>query len=387
MGLTRGGVTVAVAGVVLLGAGLLADYPELVLIALACAAAFLVAALWMLLRPELTATRAGIWPLRVTEGEEAGVTLVVVNNGRRRSPPVSLVEKVGGHPVSIEVPSLAGRSSHRHHYDLPQLRRGVHVLETPEVGHSDPFRLMKIGSTSGTESVVRVHPRAHVVAAPPTGGPQDAEGPTSSGSPQGGVAFHSLRDYVPGDDWRLIHWRSTARTGKAVVRHHVIPDEPRQLVVLDTRRASYPSESFEDAVRVAASLVRAASRAAFPLDLRTTADVRTGDHRPAEWWSTDELPALDLLSTVEPDDGAGLRGLPGLVADVASSIEGVALTVVTGSPHAEELACLPAVRSRFLMISLVRIGERAGAEPPGAVTVDARTSTEFAALWNELVTR
>jgi uncharacterized protein (DUF58 family) len=387
MGLTRGGVTTAVACVVLLGAGLLADYPELVLLALACLAAFLVALIWMLLKPRLTATRAGAWPLRVTEGQEAVVTLVVVNNGRGRSPPVSLVEQVGEHPVPIEVPSIAGRSSHRHHYDLPRLRRGVHVLKKPEVGHSDPFRLLKRGSTSGAESTVCVHPRTHVVAAPPTGGPQDAEGPTSSGSPQGGVAFHSLRDYVPGDDWRLIHWRSTARTGKAVVRHHVIPDEPRQLIVLDTRSASYPAESFEDAVRVAASLVRAACRADFPFDLRTTADVPVVDRRPAEWWSTDELPALDLLSTVRPDDGAGLRGLPALVADVASSIEGVALTVVTGAPQAEELAGIPAVRSRFLMISLVRIGERPGPEPSGAVTVDARTSTEFAALWNELVAR
>jgi len=46
----------------------------------------------------------------------------------------------------------------------------------------------------------------------PAGRARDLDGPTFDSSPQGSAAFHTLRDYVPGDERRHIHWRSTART-------------------------------------------------------------------------------------------------------------------------------------------------------------------------------
>lgn len=387
--LTRSGVTTAGSAVVLLVAGTAADYPELVLLGMACVAALLVAAAWMLARPKLSARRDGDWPRRVTEGEQATATLIVLNSSRSRSPPVSVTESINGEPYSIDVPSLAGRREYAHEYELPTKRRGHYIIAEPEVGHSDPLRLMRIGKVSGEPAELYVHPRTHPVAAIPTGGPRDAEGLTSSSSPQGGVAFHSLREYTPGDDWRLIHWKSTARIGKPMVRHNVIPDEPRQLVVLDTHAGSYPADHFEDAVRAAASLVEAAGRAGFPLDLRTTGDAKAGDRLPVELWTSDHLAAFDLLSKADARaDDPGLTALPDLVVDVVSSTDGVALAVVTGSPQPEELAVLTSIRPRFLMVSMIRFCDpavRRGAEPAGVITVDAHTSTSFAALWNELL--
>jgi hypothetical protein len=49
--LTRSGVGMAAAAVLLLGLGAAADYPELVAVALAGLACLVIAALWMLLRP------------------------------------------------------------------------------------------------------------------------------------------------------------------------------------------------------------------------------------------------------------------------------------------------------------------------------------------------
>jgi uncharacterized protein (DUF58 family) len=389
--LTRNGVIVAGAAIMLLAAGTAANYPELVLLGAACVAALLVAAAWMLARPNLSAKRSGDWPRRVTEGEQVTATLVVINGGRGPSPPVSITESINGEPFPVEVPSLAGRSEYAHEYELPTRRRGHFVIAEPEVGHSDPLRLMRIGKVSGESAELYVHPRTYPVAAIPTGGPRDAEGPTSSSSPQGGVAFHSLREYASGDDWRLIHWKSTARAGKPMVRHNVIPDEPRQLVVLDTRAGSYTGNRFEDAVRASASLVEAAGRAGLPLDLCTTGGTTASDGASVELWTSDYLPALDLLSEVDtrPDD-PGLAALPDLVVDAVSSLEGVALAVVTGTPEPEELAVLTSIRPRFLTVSMIRFADRSmrrAAEPAGVITIDAHSSEEFAAMWNELVAR
>ena len=63
--------------------------------------------------------------------------------------------------------------------------------------------------------------------------------------------FHSLRDYVDGDEPRTIHWRASARSETLKVRQHSVEGLRRCIVVLDqhvptatgtaTRRSSGPS--------------------------------------------------------------------------------------------------------------------------------------------------
>jgi uncharacterized protein (DUF58 family) len=204
------------------------------------------------------------------------------------------------------------------------------------------------------------------------------EGPTSSRSPQGGIAFHSLRDYEPGDDWRLIDWKSTARTGALVVRHNVIPDEPRHLIVLDTSAKPYAGQAFEDAVRVAASLCSAASQAGFPIDLRVTGDgSQSGDS---------ELAALDLLSGVESTEtDPGLSHVAELLTDVLAGSDGTVLVVITGQAASEHIDVLSSLGRRFLTVSLAQITEQPMTTPRGVIAVNAPTSERFAAIWNQLV--
>ena len=67
----------------------------------------------------------------------------------------------------------------------------------------------------------------YVVAVVDRGAPQDLY-PEPPGSIRhcGSMAFSSLREYAPGDDPRQIHWRTTARLGRLVVREHVDTNEP-----------------------------------------------------------------------------------------------------------------------------------------------------------------
>lgn len=378
--LTRSGVVVALAALSLLGLGWLAGYPELVVLGFAGLAALVVAVGWMLLRPNLAVVRE-VRPERVTAGQPASGVITVTNEARRRSPPILATEAVAGRHIQVAVPSLSAGQVHRVSYPLPTGRRGVYQVGPLTIGHTDPLRLMRVGQTYSTYSTLFVHPKLHTVEPVPTGRTRDMDGPTSSFSQQGGVAFHSLREYEPGDDWRLIHWRSTARTGTTMVRHNVVPNQPRLMVVLDTSAAAYSDSSFEHAVSAAASLAFAAIRGGFPLELRTT----SGEAVATDRLGAGALGMLDLLAAAErTNNDEGLTAIPRMV----TMDDSVALGVVTGQPDPALLSVLPAVRRHFLMISLVQFAERFAAPPAalhGIVSLTVQSVEEFAAAWNTLV--
>lgn len=378
--LTWSGRVLAVLAAVLVLAGVGLDYPEILTVGFACLLALIVAGGWMLVRPSVVAVRE-ISPRRVAEGDPAQGLLTLRNEGRHRSPPVIATEHVAGRDVVVPLPSLGRGAEHRTSYPLPTGRRGVFTVGPLTIGHSDPLMLMHTAVDVASRSTLTVHPRVHRVLPLPAGQSQDFDGPTSSSAPRGGIAFHQLSEYVPGDDIRLIHWLTSARTGTLMVRHNAVPNEPRLTVILDTSEDPYTDQSFEDAVRAAASLCMAACRAGYPLLFRTTGGVVNRWERGSA--GRDGL--LDTLASVEraPSD----RGLAALSAST-SEPNATSLAVVTGSPGAAGRARVEAIGDRFQMVIMVQIGRSAEGRRVGnrgIVTLSASSSEDFAALWNRQV--
>jgi uncharacterized protein (DUF58 family) len=387
MRLTRSGVAVAAGTLLLLAGAWLADYPELGVLALGGLAVLLLAVAWMLLgRAALPANRE-LRPARVSVGEPARAVISVSNRGRFRSPPAVVTESVRGHRMPVAVPSLGRGQQHRVEYRLPTDRRGVCPIGPLTIGNSDPFRLLRAGAQAAGTDVLRVYPTIHPVQVVHSGLAHDLDGPTSVGAAQGGVAFHSLREYVPGDDWRLIHWPTTARVGTVMVRHNVAPAMSSLRVVLDTGHGPYTVDTFEEAVSAAASLCVAAARGGVPLDVRTTGGRQTRFDHGATRAATALTPLLDLFTEVE----WGAVGAPDLTAAVrptGPSDAGTAMAVFTGQTAPDLLAAVGAVGGRFLTTSLIQFtgGARAGPplrSPSGVSSVTVSSAAEFAAGWGQ----
>jgi uncharacterized protein (DUF58 family) len=384
MAVTRTGVGVLVSAVVLSVAGIAADYPELILLALAGMVALALAAGWLLVtRTELAASRAYA-PQRPYVGQTVTVAVTVRNLRRRRSgPAATLVDHIDGTPYEVAVPAIPGQGDHTARYAFVAPRRGHLPVSHLSVGRSDPLLLLAATRLAGPAEVIRVLPRWHPGAVPlASGGPRDEEGLTTASSPHGGVAFHSLRDYQPGDQWRLIHWRATAKRGVPTVRDQVIPDEPHHLILLDTATAAYPPDRFEDAVRIVASLAVASRHVGANLELRTTRGGRTV--RLARAAAADHDAALDLLCDVEQSpEGPDLATV---LSTLTSRGETLALAVVTGPVSDRDAAALSSVRHRFQTAYLIQVAAgRPASGVDGVLHTSVATSEEFVTAWNRLL--
>jgi uncharacterized protein (DUF58 family) len=69
-----------------------------------------------------------------------------------------------------------------------------------------------------------------------------------------GVALYNLRRYHAGDDSRAIHWKTTARQRRLMVRETEAEDQRRVALVLPTAVPDQGRPAFEQAVSLTASL-------------------------------------------------------------------------------------------------------------------------------------
>jgi len=141
------------------------------------------------------------------------------------------------------------------------------------------------------------------------------------------LAFHALRDYQPGDERRYIHWKSSAKTGRYMVRQFEQSRRSHLVVAMSLAPEDYrDDDEFELAVSVTGSLGVRAIR-----DARSVSVV-TGQHgapstpsrqlhgiRSLAAHRSDRL--LDELARIDRVDQApGLRQLARSVADQLSQV-------------------------------------------------------------------
>ena len=380
--ITRSGGAVLVVAVLAVAAGLVLGYPELVGLGAGVAVPVLVAVMGARSSGGLVVARL-VSPGRVAVGEAATSLLVVRNEGPRRTRRLHAGETVGVQMVAVDVPALGpGETAPPVSMSLPTGRRGVHTVGPLRFGRPDPF-----GFAAGTQrdtatAVLTVYPRVHALRPLGAGAARDLDGPTSELSREGGIAFHGLRRYVPGDDVRLIHWRAVARsgTGELVVRQHMETVRPQVVVLVDTNPSSYRGDGFEVAMEAAASIVHSSVESMHPIRLITS------DHTTRSWATGEggDGSLFDQLAGLEPGDTVSLAEA---VGSIGVHEPGWTLVIITGSVPDQELAVAGEFGSRFGQVLAVRADPTARTSEVrhvGSLTVLTATGGEqFAQVWNE----
>jgi uncharacterized protein (DUF58 family) len=296
--LTRTGALVGLGSLAAAVLAWLLGLPEVATLAAGGLVLLGVAVVWVRLgSPDLRIARVAR-PPRLEVGEACEIRLVTRNPRHRHSPVITLEDQVGGHGTArLVLAPLAPGDRCVATYSLPTPRRGLHHVGPLTATVEDPFGLARRSRSDAQVLTVIVLPRTwRLTTMPPAPGDEPEHGThalTSASTVD--EEFAALRDYVPGDDVRRIHWRSTARRGNPVVRQFDVPWQRRTTVLLDLRAG--PSEAaFERAVSAAASVVGLVSRRDELVRLVTTAGEDSGFVPAAE--HLDEL--MDRLAVVVP---------------------------------------------------------------------------------------
>ncbi|WP_353809380.1 DUF58 domain-containing protein [Agromyces sp. SYSU T00194] len=297
-------------------------------VALACASLYLVGRSAFAVSLELPEPR-------VVVGDPAEAAVVVANVGRRRAVGVGVEVRVGGGTTALAVANLAPGSAERRVLPLPTDRRGIVDIGPVRTVRADPIGLVRREVVWAERSRLHVHPRTIPIPAVSTGFVRDLEGSPTRDLTASDVAFHALREYVPGDDRRHIHWRSSAKTGTFMVRQFEETRRSHMMLVLDAEPAHYAdADEFELAVGAVGSLgvraVRDARGASVIVPTSGPATARPGMRGLMDLPTISRDRLLDALCAVAQDERA--PRLVDAMRMTSEAVMGVSLVfIVTGS--------------------------------------------------------
>ncbi len=319
-------------------------------------------------RISLTVDRR-VTPDSLHAGDVGRVELRIANTSLWGTPPLTLWEPVSGMGgATLRLAPLHRNERAAANYRLPVTRRGTVVFGPLTVERRDPFGLCaQRRVVAGTHEIV-VLP-AHLQLTMPVG--MGGSGPLGDhlrvrALGRSGNEFHSLREYVDGDDLRQISWRASAR-GETLKVREVEPEGLRRCTVaLDNDSAEYSPEGFERAVSAAAGAVYAASAAGLHLRLLIGAETDLRN-------TTSSAAMLALANCSSMRDAQAMPF-------TAPTGDGLGLSViVTGSPQSPSVAA--ARRALTPADVLVIIACSSVADATRGFVVDATGPDSLAGSW------
>ncbi|MCW5801660.1 MAG: DUF58 domain-containing protein [Deltaproteobacteria bacterium] len=226
---------------------------------------------------EMTLKKLGVErrpPGRVHANQPFLMEVVIENKkANRASFSIEVEDLVGATPLDKRCyflkipPGKSQRTSYRHTF----VRRGLYTLTGYRLATKFPFALFRKSRDVDAPVEVLVYPARVAVPRPPPRSTVRGDAVANRIGRRG--EFFGLRERRAGDDRRDIHWRSSARTGRLLVREsedeharHVVigvdnalPDAAREAVTDGALSPTHEAQvgAVERAISVAASLAAA----------------------------------------------------------------------------------------------------------------------------------
>lgn len=227
------------------------------------------------------------------------------------------------------------------------VRRGLYQLGPARLSGSDPFGMFQFSRRVGGSTPVLVYPQTVDLTGFVLPGGNLAGGTRQRrGWQQTTSHVASVREYRPGDPVRHVHWPSTARSGRLMVKEFDAEPSADLWIVLDlhaaVQRGSGDESTEEYGVKVAASLGRH-----FLAQGRAVGLIAIGEeHRvlPSDRGQRQLLKLLEELAVVRADGSMPIAEV--LAAEADRCTRSAALLVVTPSADESWPEVLQGVRDR-----------------------------------------
>ena len=260
---------------------------------------------------------------------------VSIANRKLRIPSFSLrvMDVVQGAAVDrgLRLLHLPPRASVLLSYPLLVAKRGYYRIQGIKLLTRFPFGLFIKAATLPLESEVVVCPELRPLP--------DAlvhelttQGQDQAVSRRGqGVSLYNLRLYLPGDDSRAIHWMTTARQSKLIVRETEAEDQRRVTIALSTAIPCNHHQDFERAVILAASLIAFFHEQSYALRaLVGDLEIPYGIGE-AHFYSI--LRTLALCEPIQVVESAPVSNLSKILGDGSEGLESILLVLPWPDPH------------------------------------------------------
>lgn len=308
---------VAGIGIVTLVTGLALGWRELVIVGVITSSALLIASVFVLGQARYRVD-VDLEFTRVVVGERALGQIEIESMSARQLMPTSIEVPVGSALAIFDLPRMAYGDVHEDIFVIPTDRRGVLSVGPVRSVKGDALGLVRRQVKWTSPVDLFVHPKTLLLADATAGIVRDLEGVTTRELSSSDIAFHALRDYVPGDDRRFIHWKSTARTGSLMVRQFEQTRRSKIVLAISTHEGDYgDGDDFETGVSIIGTLGLQAIRDEMQLNVITSGQrvtARTGRS------------LLDGLSRIEYEPRA--KGLSQLASEIGRTYADCTLVVL-----------------------------------------------------------
>jgi uncharacterized protein (DUF58 family) len=263
--------------------------------------------------------------------------------------PTTLPVGLPGEAITIGPRGEKSWSAH-----VPLTRRGHFRVDPLALRTGDPLGLFESHASVGGYSTVIVYPRVEPLTGwrlPPAfvEGAHHEHVRTPHSTPQA----TSIREYVPGDAYNRIHWKSSARQGELLVKEFELEQTADVWIFLDLQATAHAGEgdesTLEYGVRIAASI---AARAL--VENRKVALTASGAHIapvPADRGPRQYQKIMQTLAAVSADGKRPLNVV--LIENVARLRRGMTAVIITPSRDARLVRPLGGLRTRGVETAII----------------------------------